>query len=426
MKIYQLLLVITLLLAGCAKNTAMPSSLKQVEIKENGDLDALLAYDFLYKGLEAQAFSKFYELWEKTGDLASAKEAFRLAFILRDSKKLAKLEPVVKKAFKNDPEVTRLLIGLEMNKGNFALAKKMAKALAAKETNVAANHSILGTLYAMEDLSELSVTEFKRAYSIEPSEMNLLKLMDALNTLNRRESLLAYANDWVNKNGCSKQVCMILLAQYAVDNDTEQMIKVYEKLYQKFNDENLLKEAVALFLYKNDFQGAKNFLEKYPFDETLLMEVYAQLGLLDNAYELANKIYESTKDPQYLARMAVYKYEKNGKNTSAFELEQIVRMFEKATSELEDALHYNYYGYLLIDHDIDVDKGLKLVLKAHELDSSALFIVDSVAWGYYKKGDCKTAKEWLDRVMVDPNFANSQEVIEHMDSIQKCLMEKKQ
>ena len=80
---------------------------------------------------------------------------------------------------------------------------------------------------------------------------------------------------------------------------------------------------------------------------------------------------------------------------------------------------------MLINHDIDAKKGLELALKAHDLDPAALFIIDSVAWGYYKLGECKSAKEWLERVLTDKEFASSDEVKEHLDAINKCVMEQK-
>lgn len=46
----------------------------------------------------------------------------------------------------------------------------------------------------------------------------------------------------------------------------------------------------------------------------------------------------------------------------------------------------NDLGYELIDSDIDVANGLKLVQKANEMNPSAPQIMDSLAWGYYKSG----------------------------------------
>lgn len=427
MKIYQLLLILALFLGGCAgvQNNKIPSSLKAVEIKDNGDFEVLRAYDLLNNNDEALALNSFYELFKKNKSKLAAKEAFRLAFILKDER-IDELAAFAKKNLSKDNEVLRLIIGYEMGKNRLGVAKKLAKSLSQKEAQNPANHSILGTIYALEGNNALARHSLQKAYSIEPSEINLLKLMDLLeNSLNKRSEAVKFAADWVNKNGCSKQVCLILLGFYAQEQKIDLMVEIYTKLYDKFGGENFLKDALALYLYKKDLNGAKNLLEKYPFDKAILMDIYAQLGDFDGAFLTAKAVYEQSKDPQFLAKMAIYKYEKNGKITSEFELAQIVALFEEATKKIQDPIIFNYYGYLLIDHEIDVKKGLDLCLKAYGLNPDANFIVDSVAWGYYKLGACKQASEWMDKVSNDKEFISSDEAREHLDAINKCLIEKK-
>jgi len=81
----------------------------------------------------------------------------------------------------------------------------------------------------------------------------------------------------------------------------------------------------------------------------------------------------------------------------------------------------NYYGYLLIDHDIDVEKGIVLVQRALELEPNSPFYLDSLAWGLYKQGKCFEANEIM-------KFFGEQiyeeEVLEHIEAIKKCLKEK--
>lgn len=427
MKIYQLLLVFALFLGGCAsvQNNKMPSSLKAVEIKNNGDFEIFKAYDLLNNNDEVLALNSFYELFKKNKSKLAAKEAFRLAFILKDER-IDELAAFAKKNLNNDNDILRLLVGYEMDRNRLNVAKKLSKSLVQKEPENPANHSILGTIYALENNNALALHSLQKAYSIEPSEINLLKLVDLLeNLLNKRAQATKFAADWVNKNGCSKQVCLILLGFYAQAENVEKMVEIYTKLYDKFGGENFLKDALALYLYKKDLNAAKNLLERYPFDKGILMEIYAQLGNFDGAFLIAKALYEQNADPQFLAKMAIYKYEKNGKLTSEFELAQIAALFEEAIKKLEDPIVLNYYGYLLIDHEIDIKKGLDLCLKAHLLDQNANFIIDSVAWGYYKLGACKQASEWMKKVSNDKEFISSDEAREHLEAINKCLIENK-
>ncbi len=62
------------------------------------------------------------------------------------------------------------------------------------------------------------------------------------------------------------------------------------------------------------------------------------------------------------------------------------RILEEAIlNNSKDAYILNFLGYELIDRDIDVNRGLQLVLRAFRLNPNDGHIIDSVAWGYYKQ-----------------------------------------
>ena len=47
----------------------------------------------------------------------------------------------------------------------------------------------------------------------------------------------------------------------------------------------------------------------------------------------------------------------------------------------------------MIDHDMDVKKGISLVKKALEKKPDNGYYLDSLAWGYYKLGEVKKAEK---------------------------------
>jgi len=61
----------------------------------------------------------------------------------------------------------------------------------------------------------------------------------------------------------------------------------------------------------------------------------------------------------------------------------------------DDFRAYNNLAWILIDKDIDVNKGLKLALKANELHPNNGIIMDTIGWGFYKKGRYNLAVQWL-------------------------------
>jgi tetratricopeptide (TPR) repeat protein len=110
------------------------------------------------------------------------------------------------------------------------------------------------------------------------------------------------------------------------------------------------------------------------------------------------------------------------KNKDKKSLESVIKEFESAIDKSDNPLFLNYYGYILIDHDIDVKKGIKYVKEALKKEPDSPYYLDSLAWGLYKINECKEAKEIMQRVL---DMMKEKEVIEHMNEIKKCLGESK-
>ncbi len=101
-------------------------------------------------------------------------------------------------------------------------------------------------------------------------------------------------------------------------------------------------------------------------------------------------------------------------------LKEFVRRFETALNEgSEDSVYLNYYGYTLIDKDLDVEGGMELIKRAlkHQPDNS--YYLDSLAWGYYKLNMCDEALRTMKRV-VDMEGLSEKEIATHWRAIQKC------
>ncbi len=75
--------------------------------------------------------------------------------------------------------------------------------------------------------------------------------------------------------------------------------------------------------------------------------------------------------------------------------------FFKALELMPNEPHVlNYLGYSWIDMGINLDKGLDLVKKAVELKSDDGYIVDSLAWAYFKLGRYEEAVTELERAIL--------------------------
>jgi tetratricopeptide (TPR) repeat protein len=69
---------------------------------------------------------------------------------------------------------------------------------------------------------------------------------------------------------------------------------------------------------------------------------------------------------------------------------------------------YNALGYSLLERNVRVDEGMRLVEKAYELEPGDAAITDSMGWGYYRLGQLDKSAEFLRRAFSaspDPEIA---------------------
>ncbi len=101
-------------------------------------------------------------------------------------------------------------------------------------------------------------------------------------------------------------------------------------------------------------------------------------------------------------------------------LSLVVNKFEKPLREgIKDSVYLNYYGYTLIDKDIDVERGVEIVKDALKEQPNNSYYLDSLAWGYYKLHMCKEAYKEMKRV-IDMEGLDEDDILQHWVAIQNC------
>jgi tetratricopeptide (TPR) repeat protein len=139
-----------------------------------------------------------------------------------------------------------------------------------------------------------------------------------------------------------------------------------------------------------------------------------------NALIVAEKLYDKEKTPRWLAESAMALYEKSRDKDDRDMLNIVVNKFEKALQEgIKDSVYLNYYGYTLIDKDIDVKRGVEIVKDALKAQPNNSYYLDSLAWGYYKLHMCKEAYREMKRV-VDMEGLDEEDIAQHWTAIQNC------
>ena len=98
----------------------------------------------------------------------------------------------------------------------------------------------------------------------------------------------------------------------------------------------------------------------------------------------------------------------------------MIEKFEKVLRVLDNHVYQNYLGYILIEYDKDIKRGLMYVNKALLQAPKNVAYLDSLAWGEYKLGRCKKAKEHMQEVINEVG-EDDLEIKHHWKKIKECL-----
>ncbi len=299
-------------------------------------------------------------------------------------------------------------------------AKDLALKLVALTRKVE-HYLLVAGIYVEQKKFDTAVKYLESAYTQEYSE----KIMDKMSiilyvNLQRKKDAIAQLETHSRMHGCSKLICSRLLGFYSNDNNIEGLLSASLRLYEIDPSEETAKRIIQIYSYQKDYAKLISFLQKSAGDDELLLQLYINAKNYKEAAPLAQKLYSSRGEITFLAQSAVYEYESSAdKNDTAMQ-NRVIAKLKKAVKIEETPLFLNYLGYLLIDHEIDIKEGMAYVTKALLREPTSVFYLDSLAWGYYKLGDCKRAKEIMDKV-VYLEGGDDEEVVFHVKMINECL-----
>ena len=416
---YYSLIVVLLFFVGCSTKEVIYTETTKNAFEEEDNL-IFQALHYHEKGDFVNAKKIYHLLYEQSQKKVYLNEVAGLAFMLNDNDAMALIMEGIKK-YPEESSFKRLLVGQLAKEKRYDEAEKEISKLLAHEKSVQ-HLSIAGNLYLQMKEYKLALKYFESAYKEDASEGLLLNIVDLLyRFLNRKDDALSYLETYANTEGCGSGVCYKLIEIYGRDRNIKNLISTYKKLYKEQQKEEYARKIVELLLYNKDAKGAISFLEKSGNNHDILLQVYANQKRFNDAFLLAKKLYEDSRSLDYLGKMAIYEYELNKTNLTQEVLKSISQKFDEVTGLLVDSVYLNYYGYLLIDHDIDIARGIILVQKALELEPNSPYYLDSLAWGLYKQGKCAEAYEIMK--YFGENIYE-EEVAGHLEAIKKCLKEK--
>lgn len=408
---------------SCAKQ---PHIIAPTQIQNQEGLYIMLALDSQTKKNSNNSLKYYEKLYNLTKKETYLKKAIVYSYKTKQFQDMYKLSHIALKQFpKNIDFYSQQIIVslLAQNKVNIAL-KRALKLL--KKFKTATNYEIIANIYYAKKDYKNSLTFYESAYAQNQNERTLLKLTNVLYSyLNKKDVALAYLETFVQTKGCTGAVCNRLMLIYQEQGNIDGMLSILNRLYNKYKNKASLhkttlfiQNSIESLLEKKDIKQAIKFLEKTKINNTKLINLYYQNSQLKEALKLTIKLYRKTKKPELLGKIAMYRFELAKDKRKV--MKNVIANFELALSSgINNASYQNYYGYLLIDFDINVKKGISLVKRAIKTAPNNIAYLDSLAWGYYKLKKCKDALSIMSKV-IRVTGLKDKEIKLHWDKIGKC------
>jgi len=417
------LLFFSLLLVSCARPEPDVINPAQKIFEEE---DTYILYALHAEQLkESKAASLLFEiLYEKSGKKEYLYRSLQNDLVAKDTQKIIERINVLEKEFPDDIKLTRFKVVALYERNELDVAEKLSVALV-KKTQDPNDYLLVSDVLIKAQKYDLALRYLESAYTKEYNEKILDKMSIILYVnLNRKKDAIAYLETHSRMHGSSQLIASRLIGFYSDQNNIDGLLVTYKRLYALQKDEELAKKIIQIYTYKRDYLHLTDFLEESKSNDEILLQLYSSAQNYKKAYPLAGELYKKTADITYLGQSAIYEYEGAKNKNSQTLLNSVVEKLERVIKVDKSPIYLNYLGYLLIDHEIDVKKGMKYIESVLKVEPESAYYLDSLAWGYYKLGNCMKAKSIIDRVRRLEGGDNI-EVIEHEEAISTCVKIKK-
>lgn len=403
-----LFLILALFFISCSQKSLIPKAHTSDKSLEDMMVEALFYEQHNEPKL---AFNSYLKLYKKSKSPIFLQKALLLKLNYNlNAKELLKL-------LQKEPKsivLARLEILYYMQQKDYKNAKEKLELLLKKDKYYK-NYELMGDIYLDQKNPYEALEYYNLAYKRGRDFNFILKysslLIDLKYTQKAKKILLVF-----EKHQGNKVATQVLLSRiYKIEKNNKLLIKTYEKLYKLSKNKQFIYLAVDILNSQKKYKMSLDLAKKYELDLNTKLFLYYITNDLKAAIKLAMQGYEKTKDKSYLLRAAVFENELDDKNTKS-----VIAKFKAGLDQNTQAIYLNYYGYLLIDKNINVKYGIELVNRALKLEPGNAFYLDSLAWGYYKLKKCSKAKELLKTLLKNKEFRSSKEGKLHIKLIGKC------
>jgi len=314
----------------------------------------------------------------------------------------------------------RLLLALYMNTKSFDEAAKIGSYIL-KHSDKNSDLELAANPYLYSGEYKKGVELLKKLYRKTKNE-NILLRIAAIEAqyLNEPKKAIRMLETHRRMDDASPEVYKMLIDLYIKEQKIDRILEIYKALYKKDPKPEYLSKIIEIYVYNRNFDALIRFLESNHANDEILYDLYKKEKRYEKAIKLSDTFYLADHDPRWLAEKAILTYEAAKDKNDTKMLDTVVSLFDKAISQgVDDSLYLNYYGYTLIDKNIDLDKGIELIKKALKQQPDNSYYLDSLAWAYYKKGECLKAYTTMEKVVAKEG-TKEPEIKEHWEKIQQC------
>lgn len=421
---YLSFIFFVLFLSGCVAQKPIPSVKGHEKVFENEDIYILLALHLEQSHNFKEAAVVFADLYKETSKKEYIYRSLKNEIISNQNKKAIETIDALSADHKGDFELMRIKVMALMRGEEFLEAKEVALKLS-KQTNSVDDYLLVAETYIKLQEFEDGIRYLEGAYIKEYNEKILEKISIILYVnLQRKKDAIAQLETHSRVYGCSELICNRLISFYSNDNNIDALLATYLRLYSLEPKEEIAQKIIQIYGYTKNYTKLREFLEKNRIDDELLLQLYVQEKEYKKASQVAYEIYKETKDIDFLGQNAIFEYESTINKDDTAMHKSVVEKLTKVLKTSRKGMYLNYLGYLLIDHDIDVKKGIEYVKEALLQEPKSIYYLDSLAWGYYKLHKCEEAQKIIDRI-VELDGSNNEEVLHHIEKIKECVKKQK-
>ena len=422
-------LLLSIFFSGCGLFQPSPSvetKTSTLNLKTFAAEDAYILYalraEEVHDNLSA---AKIYELlFEKSGKKEYLYHSLNNNIVIKNNQAVIESVDKVAQGSFSDYKLIRFKIFALLEMQRIGEATELATVLV-KHSELEDDYILVSDIYAKQKKYDIALKYLESAY-LKNYDENVLDKMSIIMYVNlhKKKEAIAQLESHSLMNGCSALICGRLIGFYSNENNIDGILSTYLRMYKTNKNKQIAEKIIQIYAYKKEYTKMIEFLENSKTDDETLLQLYTMVKNYDKAFPLADKLYKKSGEITFLGQSAIYEYESHYKNDDKVVLNSVVKKLEKVVKEDKNPLYKNYLGYVLIDHEIDVKKGMVYIEDVLKLQPDSAYYLDSLAWGYYKLNKCSRAKTIMDRV-VTLEGGDDPEVINHVEKIKKCVINKK-